>query len=540
MASKATNTRMEDVARRVVWGAALVFVTTMAAERSAWAIDAEVTSDTSAQFYDVRSPTGQTDLMRRRLTSTLGVGAYNLFDAPPGDPNAPQIDFRARLRYDADYGVTGAETTVPPASSSCPASVGAYGCYVPGLSQYGVDLMYAYVEGRRLFRGLLGFKLGRQYQTDVLGWWSFDGAELSVTTPAYVKAEVYGGLEQRGGMPLSTSRFEADGVWRGDRTNFNGSAYPAFQPAAIAPAIGVALETTGVTWIHGRLSYRRVYDTGSSNVTEFASGLLTDASYGAGSGIVPGMRISSDRLGYAVDTSFSGVGGAKAGIIYDFYRDEVTSGYANLDAYLGSKVTVGLDYDYYVPSFDADSIWNFFAGEPHNDFGVRGNVDVDKRLSIAANAHARMFNVQTAEFTPSSSCRICFPSVGTGSPYFPTNGHPFDEGGDVSARWRRGETRLGFNARGDFGDEGDRVGADATAQHVFESRYVVGGRVGVWTWDDKLQPDRSTTSVQGVLSLGYRFMPRSQGSVEGECDDNHLVGVRFRVMLLLSLGLGTK
>jgi hypothetical protein len=514
---------MEAVARRVAWVAAFVLVTTMAAETSAWANDAEVTSDTSSQFYDVRSPTGQTVLMRRRLTSTLGVGEYNIFDAPLGDPNAPQIDFRARLRYDADYGVSCAEGSVPPPSSGCPSA--SYGSFVPGVSANGVDLMYAYLEGRRLFKGLLGFKLGRQYQTDVLGWWSFDGGEVSVTTPAYVKAEVYGGLEQRGGMPLSTSRFESDGVWRGDRTNFNGSAYPSFQPAAIAPAIGAALETTGVTWIHGRLSYRRVYNTGSSNVTEFASGLYAPAAYS-------GFRTSSDRLGYAVDTSFSGIGGAKGGIIYDFYRNEITSAYANLDAYLGSKVTLGLDYDYYVPSFDADSIWNFFAGEPHNDFGVRGNVDVDKHLSIAANAHARMFTVQTAEFTDGGSA-----SVGLGTPYFPTNGHPFDEGGDVSARWRKGETRFGVNGRGDFGDEGDRVGADATAQHVIESRYVLAGRVGVWTWDDKLQPDRSTTSVQGVLTLGYRFMPRSQGSVEGECDDNHLVGVRFRVLLLLSLGL---
>jgi hypothetical protein len=520
---------MEDVARRVAWVAALVLATTMAVETSAWASDAEVTSDTSSQFYDVRSPTGQTVLMRRRLTSTLGVGEYNIFDAPLGDPNAGQIDFRARLRYDADYGVSCGESSVPPPSNGC--SNASYGSFVPGVSENNVDLMYAYLEGRRLFKGLFGFKLGRQYQTDVLGWWSFDGGEVSVSTPAYVKAEVYGGLEQRGGMPLSTSRFEADGVWRGDRNNpLSSSAYPSFQPAAIAPAIGAALETTGVTWIHGRLSYRRVYNTGSSNVTEFASGLYAPAAYS-------GFRTSTDRLGYAVDTSFSKVGGAKGGIIYDFYRNEITSAYASIDAYLGSKVTLGLDYDYYVPSFDADSIWNFFAGEPHNDFGVRGNVDVDKHLSVAANAHARMFTEQTAEFVPSSTCNNCTPSVGVTSPFFPSNGHPFDEGGDLSARWRQGETRFGVSGRGDFGGEGDRVGADATAQEVFDSRYVVAGRVGVWSWDDKLQPDRSTTSVQGVLTLGYRFMPRSQGSVEGECDDNHLVGVRFRVMLLLSLGL---
>src|SRR5271166_2181893 len=299
----------QDLVRRVASVAALVVFAGLAVEPSALASDAEVTSDTSTQFYDVRSPTGQTVLTRRRLTSTLGVGEYNLFDAPPGNPKAGVVDFRARLRYDADYGVSSAESTVPTSSDG-------YGSFVPGSAQSGVDLMYAYVEGRRFFDGLLGFKLGRQYQTDVLGWWSFDGGEVSVTTPAYIKAEVYAGLEQRGGLPLSTSRFESDGIWRGDRSKFDPSAYPMLQPAAIAPAIGAGLESTGVTWLHSRLSYRRVYNTGGSNVTEFASGLNAPASY-------TGMRTSSDRLGYAFDTSASKVGGLKGGIIYDLYRSEI-------------------------------------------------------------------------------------------------------------------------------------------------------------------------------------------------------------------------
>ena len=76
-----------------------------------------------------------------------------------------------------------------------------------------------------------------------------------------------------------------------------------------------------MTWIHGRLTYRRVYNTGSSNVSEFASGLLPPAVY-------TGSRISSERLGYAIDASFASIGGAKAGIVYDFYRADVTSIYA--------------------------------------------------------------------------------------------------------------------------------------------------------------------------------------------------------------------
>src|SRR4051794_24737465 len=63
---------------------------------SAWALlpgvasaaEPEITSDTAAQFYDVRSPTGETVISRRRLTTTLGVSVYDLYDRPD-EPNGP-------------------------------------------------------------------------------------------------------------------------------------------------------------------------------------------------------------------------------------------------------------------------------------------------------------------------------------------------------------------------------------------------------------------------------------------------------------------
>lgn len=502
---------------------------------SAWAIapatalafDADVTSDSSAQFYDVRSPAptafGNTTVLdRRRLTTTLGLGLYNLIDSPQGDPKAPDLSFRARIRYDADYGVSSAETD--------PTNAANFSVFVPGLNQQLFDLMYAYVEGRRFLGGWLGFKLGRQYVTDVLGWWAFDGGEVSITTPYYVKAEVYGGLEERGGMPLSTPRFDAPGIWFGNRSGYDPSLYPQFQPARLAPAYAVALESTGVTWIHGRLTYRRVYNTGSSNTTEFASGLFPPMIYDQS-------RISSDRLGYAMDASLGNIGGAKAGIVYDFYRGDITSIYGSLDAYVTPKITVGVNYDYYVPSFDGDSIWNFFAGEPTNDVGLRANVDVNDQLSVAGGAHVRVYSVQTSAFDTTCVTMNCTssPNYDAAGTYFPTNGHPFDEGGDLRARWRTAETNLALQATGAWGDEGDRVGGDLSGEHVFQSRYVASARAGVWQWDDKLEPDRSTTTFTYVLGAGYRFAPRSQGSVEWEHDISGLVGQRFRLLFLLTL-----
>jgi hypothetical protein len=488
------------------------------ADTAAHALDGQVTTDSAAQFYDVRSPTGETILERRRLTATLGLGVDNFFDTNSRDPHAPELSLRLRLRYDADYGAA--------SSTSDPTAVNSV---VPGFAPQTVDVMYFYLEGRRLFGGWFAFKVGRQYLTDVLGWWSFDGGDVSVTTPYYAKIEAYGGLEQRGGMPLSTSRFEGDGVWRGDRTAYDPLLYRAFQPAEVAPAFGVALESIGLPWIHGRVTYRRVYDTGPSNVTEFAGGDTPSSVYDH-------TRISSERFGAGVDASAAAIGSVKGGIVYDFYRTALTSANASIDAYVGPKITLSADYDYYLPAFDADSIWNFFAGEPRNDVGIRANVDVDRRLSIAGNLHARVFSVQTAPFEPGGTVSS-LPSGATGDS-FPRNGHPFDEGGNVSARWHTGETRIAAHASGDFGTEGDRVGGDLSAEHVFETRYVVGGRAGLWQWKDELRPDRAATSFQYVANAGYRFAPRCRGSVEWEHDMNGLVGQRFRVMFVLSLGMG--
>ncbi|MGD0523777.1 MAG: hypothetical protein ABSE49_01465 [Polyangiaceae bacterium] len=503
--------------RLAVVAAAFVLVL---APSTALALDAEVTSDTAAQFYDVRSPTGENVLNRRRLTTTLAVSAYDLLDAPAGDPSAPDLSFRARVRYDADYGIPGGATD--------PTN---FGSVVPGLNQGLVDLMYAYVEGRRFMHGVLGFKLGRQYVTDALGWWSFDGGEVSATTPFFVKAEAYGGLEQRGGMPLSTGAFESGGVWRGDRSNYDPSLAPAFQPSNIAPAFGAALESTGVTWIHGRLTYRRVYDTGSSNVTEFASATYAPAVYDGG-------RISSEKLGYSMDANLATLGGLKAGVVYDFYNAEMTNLYATIDAYAGKRVTVSADYDYYVPTYDADSIWNFFAGEPMNDVGLRANWNVTDRLSVAGGGHVRVSEVQTGPLDPGAGAQYSpYPNYAAGQSIYPTNGHPFDEGGNLSARWHTGETRVTLRGNGNWGAEGDRVGADVAAEHVFETRYVATARTGVWQWDDKLEPDRSTTSFNYVLGLGYRFAPRARALVEWEHDINGLVGQRFRLMLWLTVAV---
>ena len=492
----------------------LTVLTATAPSRSALAIEPEVTGDTAAQFYDVRSPTGEKVLARRRITSTLGVQIADLFerDNVVTDRALPEIAFRARLRYDADFGGDPAE--VDPTR---------FGQFVPGFSRTPVDLMYGYVEGRRFANGLLGWKLGRQYVVDALGWWSFDGAEVRLTTPYYFAVEGYGGLEVRGGMPLSTPRFERDGIWRGDRSGFDPSLYPQFQPNDVAPAFGAALESQGFTWLQNRLTYRRVYNTGETNVSQFASGLTGPLAYDAN-------RISSERIGYAATGTLSDIGGAKAGFAYDLYAAKIANAYAGLDYYLSRRWTLSLDYDYFAPTFDADSIWNFFASGAMNDVGARANWTMSDHWSASANVHVRMFNQDTRRDGDRRGALNT-----SDASFYPQNALTFNEGGGMSVRHRSGANVEGARASGNFGPEGDRVGADLYAERIYEVRYLLEARGSLWQWDDRLRPNRDAVSVGGVLGAGYIFSPRTRVLAEFEEDLNRLSGARTRLMLWLSV-----
>ncbi len=495
--------------------AALLLASAFAFTRAARATSADMTVDTTAQFYDVRSPTGETIVPRRRLTSTVAVSAVDLLpkvDAPSPDfvkPRAEEIVFRARLRYDADYGAHPGE-----------AQPSDFDRFVPGFSRAPVDLMYGYVEGRRLFGGFFGFKLGRQYTTDALGWWSFDGASVRVTTPFFVAIEALGGMEVRGGMPLSTPRFERDGVWRGNRGGFDPSLYPSFQPSDVAPAVGVAVESAGFTWLHGRLSYRRVYNTCKSNVSEFASGLSQPVT-------IDGARISQERLGYALDANLGALGGAKAGLAYDFYAAHMSSIYASLDGYVTPRLTVSADYDYYAPSFDGDSIWSFFASNPMNDVSLRTTWTATDTLSLSAGGNARVMSAET-----SASNASTFVNASTaGASEYPSASATFDGGGFVSARHRSGDNVLGGRATALYGREGHRTGGELYAERTVFGHTVLLGRASLFDWSDALRASRAATSFGAVAGVGYRVAPRARTQLEYQLDTNRLAGLRSRVVL---------
>jgi hypothetical protein len=350
-----------------------------------------VHSTSAAQAYSFGSPLSALVVKRRRFLQTLALDVHHL----EGDdtlPGAPEYAIRMRLRLDSDFGIAPEETTYSTFSNR----------FVPGLVAAPVDFMYGYLEGRHLLGGWLGFRLGRQYVSDSLGWWSFDGGQVRLTTPFFVAVEAYGGLEQRGGLPLSGPRFEQNGVWRGDREEFARNIYPQFLQAYTAPAYGAAIESAGDTFLHGRLDYRKVMNQGPVTASAFPNPLT--GAYD----VYDATRVSSARLGYAFDATVGDLGGVKGGLVYDLFDGALSSGYAQLDGYLSPRLTAGADFDYFRPTFDGDSIFTYFTHNPMTTWSGRIAWDPVEALDVALSGGARTF------FTDGDPAT--FTSDATGSP----------------------------------------------------------------------------------------------------------------------------
>lgn len=524
------------------------------------AADVELNGTVAFQGYEVSSPWGY-EVERRRLLGTLGFSLYHL----QGDfvPGKADYNVRVLFRVDSEFGYDGAELDYAEAGASR---------FLPGVSHARMDLMQAYVEGRHLADGWLSFRAGRQNVTDALGWWSFDGGLVRLHTPVFFDVEAYGGLEQRGGLFLSTSRYESQGVWRGDHTGFDddeglgprSSDYPSFQEAALAPAFGVAIESSGPNWIHGRFTYRRVYNTGEVFTRQFgdpAGGYPT----------VSGLRVSSDKLGYAANIEKTDLGGLKGGFSYDLYNELFPTAFGGLEAYLGPHVTAGLDVDHYEPTFDADSIFNWFTHNANTTATGRVAARFTREIDVAAQGGARLFSTDgDPEEFGSAQCEAirtsetddadakadrCLEGLArygyAGLPLATLNpasaaiaeatraeenrgeSYTVDGIGTLVARYRDTLGNVEVRGMAQVGERGHRAGGDVAGERKFEGGlFSLGARASLYGIRNALEEDDpgNMLTFGYVLGAAVRPLDLARIGAEWEHDMNDRVGQRFRVL----------
>ncbi|MFO0548172.1 MAG: hypothetical protein U0271_07275 [Polyangiaceae bacterium] len=539
--------------------ASLALASALCAARPARAADVEITGTTATQFYEVGSPWGY-ELQRQRILQTLGFSLYHL----QGDYRPGKDDYSMRIlfRIDADVGI-GQHLSSDLADAETDYAVAGGTRFVPGLSNVRLDLVAAYLEGRNLAGGWLTFRAGRQTMTDVLGWWSFDGGLVRVHTPAFFDVEVYGGFEQRGGIPLSTSRYESQGVWRGSHGGFdeaNGTLrstdYPSYQFASYAPAFGVALESAGPSWVHGRLSYRRVYNTGEAFTSPFPDGQ-------GGFQTVDGLRVSSERLGWAANIEKPDLGGLKGGFTYDFYNQVFPTIFGGIEANILNRVTIGLDADHFTPTFDADSIFNWFTHNPTTTATARVEAHITKELDISAQGGVRLWSTEgdpdtlgAAQCVAAGLPENCKEQGSLVTPQTPPGGtsvaqdeanrdlkYVLDGLGLLAIRYHHTLGWLDFRGMAQVGERGRRVGGEIVGQKTFDGgRYDVNGRLSVYDFflaNDTDEGDSSSlTSFSYSLGVGVKPLDLAHVGLEWEHSVNDNVGQRFRVLGRLDVKWG--
>jgi hypothetical protein len=482
---------------------------------AAHAYEAEVDASTAAQFYSLSSPfdNGPT-VDRRRFIQTLGLEVYDL----QGDslPLGPELSFHARVRLDADFGQQNSERD----------PTGAADQYVPGLDQAPFDVMYAYLEGRNYFGGYFGFKLGRQYIVDSLGWWSFDGGLVSLTTPVFFKVEAYGGFEQRGGLPLSTSRFEPDGIYRGDRTGLDYDEWPTYlEESALAPAYGFAIESSGVHFLHTRFTYRKVIDRDTVYAT-----LIPDA--GNGFTTVGGDRVSSERLGYSARLTDPSLGSLAGSVVYDLYNQLFSEYDASADWYATQRITLGADYDYFMPTFDADSIFNWFAHDAITRANAHASWKLTRQLDVAGSFGVELYRTDGDPYAYAEAVE----GFSTAQPDTSTTSTMFDTVSTASGRYRWTSGSVSLHGTEQAGQTGHLAGGDLTTKKRFQGGlYDAMVDLSLYDWHDALRPTRDATSFTYVLGGGFSPFRQTRLGLEWEHSMNRLVGQRFRVLATLDM-----
>jgi len=205
--------------------------------------------------------------------------------------------------------------------------------------------------------------------------------------------------------------------------------------------------------------------------------------------------------------------------VYDVYSSLFSSYYATLDAFPASWLTVGTDADRYVPTFDADSIFNWFSHYPMTTWTGRAEVAVSRHVNAAVSGGVRWVETTTDPDAASDTGRARLADVL----------------GRVGLKHRTKAATAGVSGMLERGERGHRQGVDLFVDRTLQNRWLVLARTSLYDWEDSLRPDRSATSFSYVLGGGYRPGPLTDVLVEWEHSTNRLVGQRFRVMAYLQM-----
>ncbi|HTJ84530.1 MAG TPA: hypothetical protein VL400_22580, partial [Polyangiaceae bacterium] len=260
---------------------------------------------------------------------------------------------------------------------------------------------------------------------------------------------------------------------------------------------------------------------------------------------VSGSRISSDKLGWSGFVNKTDLGGLKGGLSYDFYNQTFATAYGGIEAYLGDRVTVGLDADHFRPTFDADSIFNFFTHNPTTTGTGRVEARFTDEISMSAQGGARLWEtegdpdafaaIECADANLPPTCKdqgnVLEEWNSTGAKRDEANRpstYIVDALGQLAARWKTTTGGIELRSMLQIGPRGRRLGAD-----VGGNKTLIGGlldlsaRASFFDFGDTV---KNTASFNYVLGAALQPLDVSRIGVEWEHDINDIAGQRFRLL----------
>ena len=401
--------------------AAVLAVIAMA-PRTTEAYEFWLRSQTIGQAYqlrDYRLVGPDLFLGRRRYTQTLALRIWDVGDFAADRRRARlpdrgiRISWQSYLRIDHDFGSYG-NRRIELANSVRRDALDV----IPELSEQlvNLDLMYGYLELAGIADDRVTLRIGRVLADDGWGTSAIDGVAGRVELPPPIAISASAGLRVRASSPLGLSAYELDGTagaacreyveaatpgtgtWKLiDRnrvitnTRFSSDFEYCPQRDVLQPTVGVAIATSRMRGFGAELGYRRTWSATVGLIGAVDRLAVPDRGlYPNEFGQAPDSGVNEEYLHARVHATW------RTPIAVEPFADarfSILHGAVDrLDA--GVRLRRGdhsiePSIEYFLPTFDGDSIFNAFSIEPTAD--ARIGYRYDGALRVNAGAWLRRY-----------------------------------------------------------------------------------------------------------------------------------------------------
>ncbi len=482
----------------------------------AYSVEAEVTS--LLQGYSLSTADAlSASVSRRRVTNYLGLRIDDISLGPRSRVDEPllrnELAAAIELRIDADFGdylCSIGRVTLSSALTCLERGSGGVRTD-PELANYRPELLFAYVEGRRLF-GWLTLRLGRQLTWDLLDLRGLDGAQVSLHTPLHLRIDAWGGLSQNGALSIDPSLYVLDGT---SRSPTRSPDDPRQQYRALQPTVGVSASVVGLRDLQARLSYRRTW-------SETADAVLPGCPQGQRCAPAWGQledRIAGTLHGRILDGKLQ----AWTALRYDLLSARVDDAQASLRAAftvvpsasspapvgtpesVATRHALSADYRYSVPTWDGDAIWNVFGADPYHHAQLRYD---GGRALRPRQGHSLTRRQREIVWSVRGWGRIWLdrarPESGTLDPNPADLTSQLAYGGDASLLLRWASSHIRVDGFFDDGFGGLRGGGDVAGRWaLYYDTVSLEGRALYTYWADRMHENNHSHGV--ALQAGVRW-----------------------------------